>query len=230
MRCVVFDLDDTLYDAREAYPASMSAAAALAHERYGIPEDEFLEAAQSEYRWQCSLHPDSPSNHSRAPRFQRILEARGKPPCGAFALTRRYWEAYLDAMRPRPEAAPLLQALRAAGLRVGVGTNMLCAIQLAKLERLGLDELFDFVATSDEAAAEKPAPEFFALVVEKARCAPGDILFCGDNLEWDARGAARAGMRGVWLRTSPDLPAATDVETIDSLAAIEALAMANKIG
>ncbi|MBQ6104118.1 MAG: HAD family hydrolase, partial [Kiritimatiellae bacterium] len=94
-------------------------------------------------------------------------------------------------------------ACRARGLRVGIGTDMSAIEQFRKLETLGLLDLVDFVATSEEAGVEKPHPGFFDLVVEKSRCAPGEILFVGDNLRKDALGASAAEMRGVWLQPDP---------------------------
>ena len=96
--------------------------------------------------------------------------------------------------------------------------------QFRKLETLGLLDLVDFVATSEEAGVEKPHPAFFDLVVEKAGCAPGEILFVGDNLRKDALGASAAGMRGVWLQPDAAMREAhPDVPSVESLPGLLAL-------
>lgn len=225
IKSVVFDLDGTLYDEGGCYTAAMEAAAAVAAERYGIAADEFRSEAKVQFAWQEERFPDQAALHDRHMRFQRILEAHGKPPSGAWQIAQSYWEAYLETMRVRPDAADTLAALRARGVRVGVGTNMTCAMQLSKIERLGLGRFVDFVVSSEEAGCEKPNPRFFSLVCEKARCAAGEVLFCGDNLALDARGAKSAGMRGVWLVTaSGQSPAdAPDVESVLSLSGIVSL-------
>lgn len=214
----VFDLDGTLYDEKPAYPAALAAATELATELFGVSAEDFSAAVKRSMAWQFSGQVVLPSSHSRCIRFQRALEELGKPPSGGWALGRRYYDAFFATIAPRPGIDRLLQDLRARGARIGLGTNMSGDMQMAKVERLGLARHFDFIVSSEEANAEKPAAAFFDLVAEKSRCERSEILFCGDNLECDARGAAKAGMRGVWLRTNPAQKAgdAPDVESISS--------------
>ena len=195
-RAVVFDLDDTLYafDGGAAPNAdALRALAAVAAPALGVSEDAFLAEVAASLRAQKErVGPDSPGYHSRAARYARI--------------------------RPAPGAADVLRACRARGLRVGVGTDMSAIEQFRKLETLGLLDLVDFVATSEEAGVEKPHPAFFDLVVEKAGCAPGEILFVGDNLRKDALGACAAGLRGVWLQ--PDAAAREAHPEVASVASL----------
>ena len=95
--------------------------------------------------------------------------------------------------------------------------------QFRKLKALGLLDLVDFVASSEEAGIEKPNPGLFDLVVEKARCAPSEILFVGDNLRKDVLGATAAGMRAVWLQPDPAARAGRpEVAAVGSLADLSA--------
>ena len=225
VRAAVFDLDDTLYafDGGAApNAAALRALAAVAAPALGISEDAFLAEVAASLRAQKErVGPDSPGYHSRAARYARILEARGLPLRLSLEWTDLYWKELFARIRPAPGAADVLRACRARGLRVGVGTDMSAIEQFRKLETLGLLDLVDFVATSEEAGVEKPHPAFFDLVAEKARCAPGEILFAGDNLRKDALGAAAAGMRGLWLQADsaaraerPDVPSAASLPEI----------------
>ena len=205
----MFDLDDTLYafDGGAAPNAdALRALAAVAAPALGVSEDAFLAEVAASLRAQKErVGPDSPGYHSRAARYARILEAHGLPLRLSLEWTERYWRELFARIRPAPGAADVLRACRARGLRVGVGTDMSAIEQFRKLETLGLLDLVDFVATSEEAGVEKPHPAFFDLVVEKAGCAPGEILFVGDNLRKDVLGSTAAGLRGVWLQ--PDASA-----------------------
>ncbi len=232
VRAAVFDLDDTLYafDGGAApNAAALRALAAVAAPALGISEDAFLAEVAASLRAQKErVGPDNPGYHSRAARFARILEARALPLRLSLEWTDLYWKELFARIRPAPGAADVLRACRARGLRVGVGTDMSAIEQFRKLETLGLLDLVDFVATSEEAGVEKPHPAFFDLVAEKARCAPGEILFAGDNLRKDALGAAAAGMRGLWLQADsaaraerPDVPSAASLP--DILAALQPL-------
>lgn len=202
IRCALFDLDGTLYDFDLAAARAMDAACAAARHLVGIPEDETRADYKRYLDEQRSIAPDQAGYHSRLIRFQRMLEDRALPLHFAVPLTDVYWKAFLEATEPFPDAAETLDALRALGLRIGLGTNMTAEMQFRKLERLGLIDRFDFIVSSEEAAAEKPLPAFFALCVRKAGCPANECLFVGDNREMDALGASAAGLRGVWL--APD--------------------------
>lgn len=222
IRAAVFDLDDTLYAFKAAHGPALRAMAPDAAPVLGLSEDAFVEEVAAALRAQIErVGRASPCFHSRCIRFANLLEARGLPLRHALDFADRYWTELLARIEPAPGAADLLRACRARGLRVGLGTDMTAAEQFRKLKALGLIDLVDFVATSEEAGAEKPAPALFALVAEKAGCAPGDILFVGDNLAKDALGASSAGMRGVWLQPDaaeraahPDVPSAASLDEI----------------
>ncbi|MBR1837296.1 MAG: HAD family hydrolase [Kiritimatiellae bacterium] len=224
-RTFVFDMDGTLYDDVPVYPAAAEAAFEIGARLSGVPGETFAAAVKRAFDWQFSTYPEYPGVHGRFTRFQRAMEDLGKPPVLGLAVGNRYWEKFLETVRPRPDAAALLADLRARGVRVGLGTNMSADWQLAKLERLGLGQYFDFVVSSEEAAAEKPSPAFFDMVAEKSRCERSEILFCGDNPDLDARAAKAVGMRGVWLAAGPDCKPedAPDVEAVKTLGDLRGL-------
>ncbi|MBQ3810488.1 MAG: HAD family hydrolase [Kiritimatiellae bacterium] len=204
VRTAVFDLDDTLYAFERNNGPALRALAAEAAPVLGLSEDAFLDEVAASLRAQIArVGRASPCFHSRCIRFANLLEPRGLPLRHALAFTERYWKELFARIEPAPGAADLLRALRGRGVRVGVGTDMTAIEQFRKLEAVGLLDLVDFVATSEEAGAEKPDPALFALVAEKARCSPADVLFVGDNLRKDVLGAAAAGMRGLWLQPDP---------------------------
>ena len=99
-----------------------------------------------------------------------------------------------------PDARPCLEALRAAGYRVGVAANQ-PESTVAALADAGVE--LDFVATSAGWGAEKPAQEFFAKVVREAGTAPGEVAYVGDRLDNDVLPANRAGMVSVFVRRGP---------------------------
>jgi putative hydrolase of the HAD superfamily len=75
---------------------------------------------------------------------------------------------------------------------------MTARIQLRKLSALGLLSYVDFLVSSEEACAEKPSLRFFDRCVEKSGCKPKECMFVGDSLRKDAKGAADAGLLGIW--------------------------------
>lgn len=223
-RCAVFDLDDTLYEFVPLHDSAAGRVRLRFQELFpGVSSAAWDDACGRAFAWQFSAsHPADASRHSRGIRFQRALERLGLPPFRGAELEAVYWTALLERMVPARGAQAALARLKERGVRIGVGTNMTAYWQLRKIEKLGLGAFVDFVVSSEEAGAEKPAPAFFATVAEKAGVPPAECVFVGDNIDIDAKAAAAAGMRGVWLEPDAAKRAAhPEVESVASLDALE---------
>jgi FMN phosphatase YigB (HAD superfamily) len=99
-----------------------------------------------------------------------------------------------------PDALGCLVRLRAAGYRTAIVANQ-PAVRLAELRRLGVEA--DLTASSEAWGVEKPAPEFFARLIETAGLPAADIAYVGDRVDNDALPASRAGLVAVFLRRGP---------------------------
>lgn len=128
-----------------------------------------------------------------------------------------------------PDVRPALTALRAAGHRLLVAGNQ--TARAAKLLR-ALDLPVDAIAVSGEWGVAKPAPEFFARLIEFAGTTPERIIYVGDHPANDALPAKAAGLRTAHVRRGPwgylwaDEPAAAAADwritTLTELVAITA--------
>lgn len=96
-----------------------------------------------------------------------------------------------------PDARPALQALRRAGLQVGIAANQPPSAALS-LERCGL--AYEWLLISELEHVSKPDPAFFELLVRRAGVPPGRIAYVGDRVDNDVLPAAAAGLRPVHLR------------------------------
>lgn len=107
-------------------------------------------------------------------------------------------EAFHDCLNdpagwdPFAQSRPALEALAAAGLRVGVLSNIGWDIRLA-FARAGLSELVHDFVLSWEHGVVKPEAEIFELACRKLGCAPGRTLMVGDDPTSDG-GAAFVGL------------------------------------
>jgi 2-haloacid dehalogenase len=113
-----------------------------------------------------------------------------------------------DRLPARPEAGPVLRALRAGGSRLGVLSNGSAAMLERALAASGLAGAFDDVLSVDAVRRYKPDPAVYGLAVTASGAPPAEIGFVTAN-DWDAAGAAAFGFRVVWLRPAGalDLPA-----------------------
>jgi phosphoglycolate phosphatase-like HAD superfamily hydrolase len=67
------------------------------------------------------------------------------------------------------------------------------------LDRAGLGRFFQWVITSVDAGARKPAREFFEYAIARCGLAKDDVLFVGNQLNTDIAGAEAFGIRTAWL-------------------------------
>lgn len=127
--------------------------------------------------------------------FQRI-----RPGFDVERARRESGETHATASDLYPDAASCLESLRAARLRVGLAGNQPESIEPA-LAGMGL--AVDFIASSARWGVAKPAPGFFAKVVEAAGVPAGRIAYVGDRLDNDVLPALEAGLVAVFLCRGP---------------------------
>ncbi len=133
-------------------------------------------------------------------------------PAFGLACTHRELDAFyvehfvrhLDAVWVNPEAAPLLERLRRAGVKLALATNTIEPLASQVIEHARLGEFFGVRATADKVAHGKPAPDLLQWACTQLGVSPGDAWMVGDSA-YD-RGAARAaGARFVGLRIDGDV-------------------------
>lgn len=113
----------------------------------------------------------------------------------------------LDSLRFRlfPDVVPALDALAAAGVRLGVVSNWDCGLPDV-LAALGVAGRFEVVAASASVGAAKPDPAIFRAALDGLGVGPGAALHCGDLPHADCAGARAAGIRAVLIDREGTLP------------------------
>jgi FMN phosphatase YigB (HAD superfamily) len=107
-----------------------------------------------------------------------------------------------DELRPGdlyPDALPCIAALREIGLVVGAAGNTGAEVERFLHAGCGVD----VVASSDGLGVAKPAPAFFAAIIELVGVEPGRIAYVGDRVDNDVLPAQTAGMLAVHIRRGP---------------------------
>ena len=191
---VLLDLDNTLYAYPPCNAAGMAAAAELAHKLHGISAADFTQCfndARAELK--ARLGPVAAS-HSRLLYFQRTIERAGfaSQPFAVLQLEQAFWRAYLDAAVLFPHALDFLDDLRIAGVPAVIVTDLTAQIQLRKMILLGIDKMVDWLVTSEESGADKPAALGFELALAKLGGVEGPVWFIGDSIDGDMAGAKAA--------------------------------------
>ena len=213
---VLFDLDGTLIDTTELILASCRHTFDR-HLRGGCPPRDALIATFGR-----SL-PES---------LIETAIAEGAPDPHAFAAEmlatyRAHNDAHHDALiRPFDGVEPMLQALRASGVRLGVVTSKRERSARRGMARYGLADFFEVGIFHDDTPTHKPDP---APLVEAARrldVVPAETIYVGDSVHDIAAGRA-AGMRTIAAAWGPfpraDLEAAGPDAVADAPGEVVAL-------
>ncbi|MEM9200969.1 MAG: HAD family hydrolase [Actinomycetota bacterium] len=196
VRAVVFDKDGTLVDVEATWGPSMAAALTelepdpatrrKAAEAIGVSLDT------------GRLVPDGPiiaeSNAQICARLGPILGVAPAALIGRFEET--LYEHARTAVVGLDGVDPVLRALQAAGLWVGLATNDGEASARDQLEILGWLGFFDSIIGYDSGFGEKPNPGMVTASMHRAGVTPDELIMIGDT-DTDLVAAQAAGCRTV---------------------------------
>jgi 2-haloacid dehalogenase len=108
-------------------------------------------------------------------------------------------------LKPWPDVAAVLQALRSAGVRLAFLTNFTAAMLDANIRGAALDELFEARLSTDGVSAFKPDPRSYQMAVEHFKLPRAAIAFVAFG-GWDAAGAKRFGFPVYWSNRLSQAP------------------------
>ena len=200
IRAVLFDLDDTLVDHRDATRAALAGVREKFPAFAAMSLDDLAAANQ---RILESLHADvalgrTTANDARVERYRRLFAVAGEPGGRAGAAAELHRRTYVAARRRVDGALELVTALRSR-VRVAVVTNNTVAEQREKLASFGFAPEIDALVTSEEVGAAKPDARIFRAALARIGCDAADAVMVGDSWHHDVLGAVAAGLRAVWF-------------------------------
>ena len=195
-RAVVFDMDGLLLDTEVVWQRS---------------EEELFRRYGEEFSMEDKLAVIGTSAEHTADYFARRLR---QPPERGPGLVDELMAAMHEQLRlqvaGRPGAVELVERLRGR-TRLGLASNSPRRLVDAALATAQLDDAFDAIVTSDDAAF-KPAPDIYLLACERLGVDPQDAL----ALEDSASGIAAAKAAGLTCIAVPQF-AEIDVSAADRI-------------
>ena len=227
IEAVLFDIDGTLLDHDRAMERAL--AAAVVRIRPDLPDGQ-LAGLLAEWLRLEQVHYDTylagriSLTEQRRRRARGLLEVLGVAEPRAHELDEwvaGYLADYRAAWELFDDVVPALDAL--GGRAAGAITNADLDIQRTKLERFGLERRLRVLIASSEDGVAKPEPAIFRRAAAAIGLPPERVAYVGDRLEVDARGAAAAGMAGVWLDRARSGDRPGGVAVIGSLAELPEL-------
>jgi len=122
----------------------------------------------------------------------------------AYILAERYeklyWRNFYKEMKPSLEVRNFLAAAKKIDLVTCAVTDMQATFQVAKLKKIKFDRYIDFLATSEEAGAEKPNKAIFQLALKKMQLTKKKVVMIGDNYKKDIKGAESFGIQAIHFK------------------------------
>lgn len=112
-------------------------------------------------------------------------------------LIYRGWEPLFKKVKLYPHVHDTLKVFKAKGLKLALLSDF---PPEKKLEYLGLKEYWDVVLCSEETGRLKPDQVPFITLAKALETAPGRILYVGNSVEYDIKGAKRAGFQAALIQ------------------------------
>jgi len=131
-------------------------------------------------------------------RFSEFFSCYGIDTSLAKAFNDEYQIRLGDTIVFTPHAIEMLDRYKGKIKQCAV-TNGTKIAQSRKIDRSGLDNVFDDIFISEDVGYEKPALEFFKAVFDKIGAYnPEEVLIIGDSLTSDITGGINAGIKTCW--------------------------------
>jgi putative hydrolase of the HAD superfamily len=137
--------------------------------------------------------------------------------------------AWFNGVLPSPYVRPVLEELRAAGVRLGIVSNAAYSPQSMRdqLHFLGLFDFFEATIYSSEVGVRKPNAAIYSEALRLTAAEPARTLFIGDRVREDVHGPRECGIAAVMtheFRQEKPWPG-LEVETLPDLSALPQVAL-----
>src|SRR5215831_5285601 len=132
-------------------------------------------------------------------------------------------DAYLT-LAAFPDVKPGLEALKKQGIRLAILSNGEPKMLEAAAKSAGIRDLLDEIISVEEVKIFKVSPRVYTLATERLKVTNPELGFVSAN-NWDAVGAASAGLRTFWIqRSSAEVPEELGFQVDTTVKAITELA------
>lgn len=200
IKCVIFDLDETLFDRRNTLQVFLA-------DQYDAFRNDL--GTVDKLAWiEVFLELDNRGKLSKHELYPKLLARfAGHAEASDQLIADYYRRSTVNAIEMDGMTA-LLDGLAARRIETAIITNGETELQTRTLRALGLWDRVDTILISQKEACRKPDREIFDRACARLRLDAASCLFVGDDPVSDVLGAHSAGMSTAWFnrdaRTWPD--------------------------
>ncbi|MCZ6565767.1 MAG: HAD-IA family hydrolase [Gammaproteobacteria bacterium] len=195
IRCVTFDLDDTLWPCEPTILNAEQALYSWLQNRYPrITQQYSFEGLKEQRAAYGKVHPEL-AHDVTALRRQSLAELAKEfdysPELASEGLV--LFRKFRNRVTFFDDAFATIDALK-KHFKIGAITN-----GNADLDIIGVRDKFDFVVTAEKAGAAKPDKKIFQYAQNQVQLASNQIVLVGDTPHVDMLGAKLSGWRAIWF-------------------------------
>jgi HAD superfamily hydrolase (TIGR01549 family) len=212
---VLFDLGNTLLYFDGQWPEVFARADQMMVDqlvRTGLALDR--EAFSKDFRERLDVYHNQREvdfiEHSTARILRDTLSAHGVEQVDESVIEsalERLYAASQEYWIPEADLLPMMDALKAAGYRLGVISNAGDDQDVQTLvDKAQICSYLEFVITSASSGRRKPDGRIFALGLQLFGLSPEEVVMVGDTLTADILGANLMGITSVWITRRADTP------------------------
>lgn len=218
-KLVILDIDGTIVDHENAASLALEAVRANVREFSGLSCHELDRLWGRDFfrLWKQVVGGKSTIEANRIQRYQMILEeiGQGQNHDIAARAARIYGDTYDRNISAITGADELMKEIRRRGISIALLSNNLALNQKTKLQKAGLNGLYQYMLTSDVTGIFKPDTEIFKAVLRRFYCSPHEAVMIGNSFEEDVSGAYHAGLKPVWFNRFRLSPPETTMEYVE---------------
>jgi HAD superfamily hydrolase (TIGR01549 family) len=199
-KAVLFDIDDTLFDRREAQSEVLQQIITVLPDLFsGLNSKQIDEAfSKSDEISTQEFTSGASIDDSRESRSRYFLQFLNLDQHRCQEIAKLYLEYYPKIIAPVEGAQSTIHNL-AQKLQVGIISNGSPAVQYQKLNNLGIKQYLSCIILSEEIGIRKPDTRIFQEAASRIGQLPENCLYVGDSIDADITGAKNAGMISCWF-------------------------------
>ncbi len=202
---ILFDLDDTIISFDLVADAAWSQVCEKYYQNCGLSDSNDLFQSISKIRqwyWSDRERHKRGRNNLDKTRNEIVHLALKELGITNLDLTDKIANAYstrrTELIHLFPRAKDTLKHLRNKKVSLALLTNGEAETQRAKINRFGLEQIFDVILIEGELGYGKPKQQVYYDALNALKLAPERVWAVGDNLEWDVWGPQQLGIYSIW--------------------------------